>query len=46
MGGEPGGPGGEAPLFRPRCTRGGPGGSAPPVYKWGPGACPRSGRLG
>ena len=29
MGGEPGGPGGKAPRFRPLRTRGGPGGLPP-----------------
>ena len=47
MGGEPGGPGGKAPGFRPQRTRG----VRPPVYKCtaykgGPGACPRFVRLG
>ena len=49
MGGELGGPWGEAPRFRPRRTRG-VRGRSPPIYKCtaaqrGPGACPRFGRL-
>ena len=34
MGGELGGPGGEAPLFRPQRPRGGPGGLAPRFRPW------------
>ena len=51
MGGEPGGPGGEAPPGLGHCVQGGSGGRSPPVYKCtackgGPGACPRFGTLG
>ena len=50
MGGELGGPGVEAPRFRPQRLRG-VRGAEPPVYNarlpnGGPGACPWFGRLG
>ena len=58
MGGELGGPGGEAPQFRPRrtrgasppglghCVQGGSGFTSARLPNGGPGACPRFGRLG